>query len=216
MRTSLLTLTLTLLATPALAEPTTLTFGGGERALRRASADAVTADPLAVSQLAVAHGLDLPLPYGATLAAEAAVSWGSATGTMLQTLNTSLDTVDLAVGARVAYRPLAHVTVSGHLDVGAAHAHLAIHDSMMRGAADGAWGGRTAASVALDLLAVDRPGFGLGFRIEAGYVETTAVGLVAHQDAASDGTLKLPLSEASLGHLDVSGPTFAISLLGRI
>jgi hypothetical protein len=217
MRTpSLALVLLAALAAPAVAEPTTVTVGGTTRALRRASADAVTGSSLDGTQLTVARGLGLALPYGLALAAEAGVGWGSATGTMLQTLDTTLGNVDLTVGARASLRPWHHLGLSGHVDLGAAHAGLGIHDRSGRGVADGAWGARTAIGLAGDLVVLDLPQVGLALRVELAYVETSAVGLVAHQDQASDGTLKLPMTEASLGHLDLSGPAFAISLLGRL
>ena len=57
-------------------------------------------------------------------------------------------------------------------------------------------------------------GHGLGVRLEAGYVAAQGIALTLHSDRPDDA-LPLAMTELSLGHLDLSGPSAALSLLGQ-
>src|SRR4051794_13146903 len=76
--------------------------GGGERALRSTSGDAVTADGLAIGSLGYAHAVVLDVP-GIRVWGEAGFSWGAADGTMFQTMDTHVSTQMFTAGARAQY-----------------------------------------------------------------------------------------------------------------
>src|SRR5690242_19630813 len=96
-------LLLLLISTTAAAGTNEVTLAGTTRALRAPSADAVTADALAGGTLRYARSLDLPVPGGLALWAEAALDWGSATGTMFQTMATDVGAIAPMLGARAEY-----------------------------------------------------------------------------------------------------------------
>jgi hypothetical protein len=58
------------------------------------------------------------------------------------------------------------------------------------------------------------PHFGLDVRLEAGYVAAQGIALTPHTDRPDD-SIPLPMTELSLGHLDLSGPSASLSLLDQ-
>jgi hypothetical protein len=70
------------------------------------------------------------------------------------------------------------------------------------------------AAAALDLLLIPPPRFGLGLRLEAGYVAAQGIALTPHSDRPGDA-IPLAMTELSLGHLDLGGPSASFSLLGQ-
>ena len=70
------------------------------------------------------------------------------------------------------------------------------------------------AAAALDLLLLTPRQFGLGVRLEAGYVTAQGIALTPHTDRPGDD-IRLAMTELSLGHLDLGGPTAGLSLLGQ-
>jgi hypothetical protein len=217
-------LVLVLVLVPALATPAhagdrnELTIGSWNRALRSASANAVTGENLGGGALTYARDLRIrPLPRLA-LWATASFTWAGAEGTMFQTLSTEIDALGFSAGARARYRLLDRVVASGRLDIGTARTSLRLADAMDRSAGDTRWGGITTAAVALDLLAVAGPRFSLGVRAELGYVIAQAPALTATSDrgdADDEDKLRLPMAESSLGHLDLGGRFFGFSLLSQ-
>ncbi len=194
-------------ASTAHADGNELWFGGGSRALRSASADAVTADSLDIGALGYARALDLDVPRIA-IAAETGFSWGTASGTMFQTLDTKISTQAFFVGARARYPLHRMIDATARLDVGSARAALAVASG-----SDSGWGAMAQGALGLDLYAARSPEFGLGLRTELGYVATTAIAMTPRADQPRD-TLQLQMADASIGHLDLSGPWFAISVIG--
>lgn len=191
-----------------------LWIGGGTRALRSASANALTGDNLSGSSFGYARDLGLAVLPGLAIWAEAGVAMGGADGTMFQTLSTEISTVGLTGGVRARYRLHRLIAASARVALGAQRARVAIADNAGGSASDHGWGTQASAGAALDLFATARPPFGLGVRAELGYVVAQAIGLTARRDTPGD-VLMLPAEEAALGQLDLSGPTFTVSLVGQ-
>lgn len=188
-----------------------LSVGSSDRALRSSSADAVTGDSLSGGQLGFAHDLHLGLRE-LTVSATMGLWWGSANGSLFD-LATDLGQSAYLVGGRARYAVVPHIAASAGVQVGLAHTSLALTDSMDHKLSDAAWGPIATGALGLDLLAVDTPRFSLGTRIELGYVAAAAVTLAGKASHPDDGTLRLPMTQATLGQLDLSGPYAGVSLL---
>jgi hypothetical protein len=106
-----------------------------------------------------------------------------------------------------------HVAAGAAVQVGAAHTSLSLTDAMDRTLSDSGWGGIAQGALAIDLLAVDGKQFRLGLRAELGYVKAASVALAGKADHPDDDTLRLQMTQASLGRLDLSGPYAGFSLL---
>lgn len=193
-------------------------LGATARALRSPSANALTGANLAGASLGIArdlgHDLGAALLPGLSLWAEAGLVTGTADGTMFQSLSTSIDELGLTVGLAARYHVHRRVTASGRVALGAQRVRAAITDSTGTTAYDHGWGTMASAAAALDLFITTSPRFGLGFRLEAGYVAAQGIALTLHTDRPGDA-IPLAMTELSLGHLDLSGPTASLSLLGQ-
>lgn len=188
-----------------------LSIGSSIRALRSSSADAVTGDSYAGGQLAFGHELRLGL-RDIAISATGSLLWGGANGQLFD-MSTDLHQSAYLVGARARYAVLPHLAAAAELQVGAAHTSLSLADAMNRTVGDDGWGGMAAGSLAVDLLAFDSPRFALGVRFQLGYVASAAVGLAGKSARPDDGTLRLQMTQASLGSLDLSGPYAAVSVV---
>jgi hypothetical protein len=192
-----------------------LSIGSTTQTLRTSSANALTGDSLGGGRLAYGRGLDLEVIDGLALWGEAGFAWGDATGTMFQTLDTELDTLGLSVGARARYALHPRVIASARLDIGMTRAAVAIRDRAGRSASDAGWGPSSTATLGVDLLAIRRPRFALGLRTELGVVGAAPIALTAQPEVPDDDTLRLQMSAASLGSLNLSGTTFALSVVSE-
>jgi hypothetical protein len=190
-----------------------LWLGGGARTLRSASANALTGDNLSGTSFGYARDLGLVVLPDLRLWVDAGVATGGATGKMFQTLSTEISTVGLTGGLRARYQLHRLIAASAQLALGAQRARVGITGGGAA-ASDHGWGTMAQVGAALDLFAAARPPFGIGVRAELGYVAAQAISLTARRDADSD-TLMLPVDEVALGNLDLSGPMFAISLVGQ-
>ncbi|HEX2689427.1 MAG TPA: hypothetical protein VHN14_22555 [Kofleriaceae bacterium] len=191
-----------------------LWIGGAARALRSSSANALTGDNLAGTSLGYARDLGLPVVPGLALWADAGMTTGSADGTMFQSLSTEITTIGLTGGLRARYQLHRLIAASAQVSLGAQRARVAITDHAGTSASDHGWGAMAEACAALDLFAVAHPPFGIGVRAEFGYVVARAISLTARRPASGD-VLMLPMEEVGLGGLDLSGPAFALSLVGQ-
>lgn len=195
-----------------------VSLGGTARALRSPSANALTGANLAGMSLGIArdlgHDLGVSPAPGLTLWAEAGLVTGSADGTMFQSLSTSIDELALTGGLAARYRLHRRITASARVAFGAQRVRAAITDSTGTTAYDHAWGAMASASAALDVFLLTPPHFGLGLRLEAGYVAAQGIALTLHTDRPGDA-IPLTMTELSLGHLDLSGPSAGLSLLGQ-
>ena len=180
-----------------------LSIGSTNRALRSSSADAVTGDSYVGGQLAFAHELRLGAP-DVQVAVTGALVWGGAGGTLFD-MTTELGQSAYLVGLRARYALVPHLAAGATVQVGAAHTSLSLTDAMDRTVSDHGWGGIAQGALGLDLLAVDGDRFKLGMRIELGYVAAAGVGLAGRSARPDDGTLRLQMTQASLGSLDLSG-----------
>jgi hypothetical protein len=189
-----------------------LWLGGGTRALRTSSANALTGDNLPGASLGYARELADVAPDLA-LWAEAGLVTGSAQGTMFQTLSTDLSALGVTGGLRARYQLHRLIAVSLGAALGAQRARVAISGGGMS-ASDHAWGTMASAGAALDLFALARPPFGIGVRAELGYVVAQAIELTPRSESGGDA-IPLAMTTLPLGRLDLSGPTFAVSLVGQ-
>ena len=188
-------------------------LGGTSRALRAPSANALTAADLAGTSIGYARDLGVGTVPRVSLWADAAMITGDATGTMFQTMSTEIQTLGLTGGLRLRYQLHRLVAASVRADLGAQRVRLDIDDPQ-GSASDHHWGALASAGAALDLFARSRPPFGIGVRAEFGYVMAQSLELTPHRDTPSD-VLALPLTDLALGHLDLSGPSIAVSLVGQ-
>ncbi|MBA3821594.1 MAG: hypothetical protein H0X17_22110 [Deltaproteobacteria bacterium] len=210
-------LLITATAAPAHADPANeLTGGSFDRALRSASANALTEDNLHGATLAYARRLPLaPLP-GLQLWGTANLGWGVTEGTMFQTLTTEVDTAQYTFGARARYALFRdHVVATARLDLGTQRSAVVLRDEAGHSAADASWGAVGIGALGVDLLAVTHRRFSLGVRAELGYVAASAVELTARAESPADDTLELDRMAASLGHLDLGGRYFAVTVVSQ-
>jgi hypothetical protein len=204
----------TLAAGVAEANPNEIEVGGSGRVLRSASADAVTADSLSGGQLAYMRQLTdvLALPRF-ELWVGGGVEFGSATGSMFQTMTTEIGSYAIVGMARARYQLIEHVHATARVALGTASTSLKLTDGSGPAVSDSGWGAQATGAAGLDLTALENTRTSLGVRIELGYTRASAPALNPQPASPDDGTLHLKMSEASIGHLDLSGPFLAISLI---
>jgi hypothetical protein len=190
-----------------------LSLGGNARALRSSSANAVTGDNLSGASIGAARDLGLsPLP-GVSLWAEAGLATGTADGTMFEALSTEVNELGLTGGLAARYRLHRLITASARVALGAQRVSLRITDSPLPQSGSG-WGALAQAGAAIDLLATAAPPFGIGVRVELGYVAAQGVGLALRRDGSGVAN-PLATSDLMIGRLDLSGPSASVSLLGQ-
>jgi hypothetical protein len=189
-------------------------FGTATRALRAPSADALTSDALTGGQLGYARALEVALPYDLVLWVDAQLEWGNAKGSLFQSTATDVTSIAPVIGARLVYEPHRRIAVSGRLGLGAAHESLSLTPSSGPEVSDGAWAAVASATLAVDVRLLVGPRFDFGLRGQLGYVVASRVALTPHRDGPDDGTLTLPVMDEPIGHLDLGGPTAALSVIG--
>jgi hypothetical protein len=208
-------LALLLFSSTAYAERHEISVGGGMRALHTPSANAVTDESLGGGQYGYAHILDLDVMPDLSLWAHAGMEWGTTEGTMFQTLTTEVSMVGFTAGARARYDLHRLAVVSARLDLGTQRAAFSLRDGNGHTASDAGWGAVTSVGGSLDLFAIRMRKFALGVRFDLGYVAASGINLVATPESGSEGTLKLQMTAAGLGTLDLSGATFGCSVVSR-
>jgi len=193
-----------------------LAMGSWVRSLHTPSANAITEDPLGGGTFAYARQVmpELVLPK-LSLWGVAAFSGGGVLGTMFQTMTTSVEYLEFTAGARARYMLWRrYLSASARLDVGATRAALDIENDGQH-YRDHGWGAVTTAAVSLDLMAYAGRTFGIGMRAELGRAMESGIALAPRANRPDDGTIELPMSSASLGHLDLGGSYFAFTLIGQ-
>jgi hypothetical protein len=210
------------LAATAHADPDHIevSLGASARALRSPSANALTDRDLGGVALGVAReiGRDLGIDAGPgalagpSLWAEAGAITSTATGTMFQSLSTSIESIAITGGLGARYRLHRLVGLDLHAGLGAQRARVAISDATAT-AYDHAWGLLAAASAGIDIFAVRRP-FSLGARLEAGYALAQGIAMTPHTDQPGDAR-PLAMTAAGLGRLDLSGPSASLSAFAQ-
>jgi hypothetical protein len=204
---------LMLVAAPAMAGENEITYGATSRALRSNSANAVTADSLVGGALTYARSLDFSIMPKLTLWAVGEFDWAGASGQLFQTMDTTTNSLGLTAGVRARYVPYRRLALSGRLQVGSERASLTLRSGEMS-ASDSGWGAVAIAAVAADLLAIDRPRFGFGIRVDVGYAAASPVPLTTTPERDGD-VLRLPTMQSETGHLDLGGPFFGVSLMSQ-
>jgi hypothetical protein len=189
-------------------------LGGGTRALRSSSADAVTADSLGIGGVGYARELGLEPVSHLALWAESRFDWGTVDGNMFQTMSTHVASGSLVVGGGARYALHRLVGATARVDLGTARTSLSLNDGSGHTASDSGWGAVVQGALGVEVFLERSQVFGFGLRAELGYTATSGVALTPHADSSSD-TLKLQMTDASIGHLDLSGPSFALAMVGQ-
>jgi len=189
-------------------------LGGSARALRSASANALTGANLAGTSLGVARDLGLGDDTGLAVWAVASLVTGDADGTMFDTLTTELSSIGVTGGVRVRYQLHRLIAASARVELGGQRIRVALTDRSGASASDHGWGAVASVGAALDVFAVARPPLGLGLRVELGYVVGPSIAITPRAASAGDA-LRLPMTELALGGVDLRGPTFALSAVGQ-
>ncbi|MFT3692081.1 MAG: hypothetical protein QM831_02990 [Kofleriaceae bacterium] len=182
-----------------------ISVGSNFRALHSSSANALSGDNLGGGGFGYAHTLGIEMPFGLTTWVDANAQFFGVDGTMFQSISTTTEAQLLTAGLHVSYHPWSWVGVNAGVGFGAEHVDLTLVDSMGNQSDDGNWGAVGRANVQVDLVGGKRAKFGI--RGELGYLAAQAVQLTPKRDR-SDGdsdTIYLPVMQASLGHLDLSG-----------
>jgi hypothetical protein len=193
--------------------PNEVSIGSFNRAMRASSANAVTSDSLGGGTLGYGRSLDLGLMPGLQTWLTGGFAWGGAEGTMFSTLTTELETRSFSIGGRARYNVWDHLAVGARLDIGHTRAELKMKEGS-RTLSDSGWGGTSTAALSLDLLAYAGPSLKMGVRLELGYTLTSAIEL-APSEANDESTIQLEMSQASLGHLDLGGKFFSVTVLSQ-
>lgn len=209
------TLALLLLSSVANAGNNELSISESHRALHTDSANAVTSDGMVGGALAYARLVDLPIIPRLTVWGTANFGWGGTSGEMFNTMHTDVSSLMLSVGGRANYKLHRLVIATGRLDIGSSRAALTLQDDAGHSATDHGWAPMTQAALGLDLYAVNKPQFSLGLRFELGYIAMGSVDMTAKPDSGSNETLHLQMNAAGLGGLNLSGSTFAASVVSQ-
>jgi hypothetical protein len=193
-----------------------LSIGSAVRALRSDSANALTEDSLGGVALGYAHALAVDLYPGLQLWATGSFGFGTASGIMFQTLDTEVDSLTFAIGGRARYPLRRWLVTSARLELGTTRADVHLRDAAGHSAADAGWGVSAQAALGLEILAMrSRNGFSLGLRFEAGYLLASPVSLTATPATASGDTLRLEMTAAPLGSLDLSGAMMGFAVTSQ-
>lgn len=190
-----------------------LELGSWQRALRTPSANAVTGDDIGGGTFSYARQLPLDVVPDLGVWAVASYAGGSTSGTMF-TMATDIAYLHLMGGLRARYRVWDALRVGGRATLGSARTSLVLDDGM-RTYSDRKWGSVAEAAAEVELLAVSRRSFAFGLRAEYGYTQVHGVPLAPRADEVDGDTIALPVTQASLGKLDLGGPFFAITVIGQ-
>jgi len=190
-----------------------VSIGSFDRAMHASSANAVTTDSLGGGVVGYARKLELGLLPRLQTWATGGMAIGGAEGTMFSTLTTEVDTLSFTAGGRARYTVWRNLRVGGRIDLGMARAALLLREGD-RELNDSGWGMTATAAAALDLLAIASSRFQFGVRLELGYTVTSAIEL-APAEANDSSTIQLEMSQASLGHLDLGGKFFSLTVLSQ-
>jgi hypothetical protein len=204
-----------LLLFPALAHAAPndeLAYGGWIRTLHAPSANAVTEDSLTGPKLEYARELlhDVVVPK-LSLWLTGSFDGGDVDGTMFQVMTTKVEYFQFAAGARARYEVWPFLIAGARIEAGTARTSLAI-DNAGVSYTDHGWGAVTAGALSLDLLPYAGRKFACGVRSELGFTTASAIDLTPRAQTPDDGTIELPMTRSSLGHLDLGGTTLAFTV----
>jgi len=215
LRTTIALLLLAPLVSTAYAGDNEVSLTETGRALHTDSANAVTDSGMITGTLGYARRIDIPVVEDLTLWATGNFTWGGTAGEMFQTMTTDVGTLMFAAGGRAQYQLHRLVAATARLDVGTTRASLTLQDEEGHTATGKGWGPMSQIGLGLDLYAVNKPNFSFGLRLELGYVATGSIEMTPEPASQSDGTLQLQMTAASLGSLNLSGGTFAASVVSQ-
>ena len=181
------------------------------RWLHDRSAAAVTTDTLSTVTWSAERRLvsvDVPRTDGLELAGIASFGSGNTAGSMFQTLDTNVDTIDLLAGVHASARLFRVLVASARAEVGATRVALQIAptgEPSMASVDDHGWGAIASASVGAELEPVATSRLRLGVGVELGYVATGAVEMHAYPSGRGDPDLSIETAYASIGRLNLGG-----------
>lgn len=199
-----------LLASTAAHADTEVSLGTDVRALHSPSANALTEDSLWGGHVTLAHAL---LP---NLWATASAGIGRATGTMFE-MSTSVVQETFTAGVRARYVLRGPLAAVARADLGLSNTDIKLEDPSYQTLSDHAWAPLASGALGLELggpIGAERRAY-MAVRLELGYVACAPVELTAKSHPPDDGTIRLPMTQASLGSLDLSGKYASISWLVR-
>jgi hypothetical protein len=192
---------------------TELGIGMVDRALHSPSANALTSDSLFGGTLAVSHALHVGPPQIA-LWLTGSMTVAAATGTMFE-MDTTIAQEAFQGGVRARYPLSPHVGAIARAEVGMSNVDIKLADPVNQTLSDHAWAPLATGALGLEWSGLEDHGMAMGVRLELGYTACAPVELTAKTHPPDDGTLRLPMTQASLGSLDLSGKYLAASLLVR-
>ena len=173
-------------------------LGTDVRALHSSSANALTDDSLWGGHVMVAHAV-LPDVF-----VTGAAGIAGATGTMFE-MSTSVLQESFSAGVRGRYHLRGPLWAIAHAQLGLSNTDIKLEDSSYQTLSDHAWAPFASGSLGVEV--------GRHFLVELGYVACVPVELTAKSHPPDDGTIRLPMTQASLGSLDLSGKYASISWL---
>ena len=190
-----------------------IAYGGWIRTLHAPSANAVTDDSLTGPTLGYARELlhDVVVPK-LSLWLTGNFTAGDVDGAMFQVMTTKVEYFQWTAGARARYSMFRGDVVAGaRLEAGTARTSLAI-DNAGQTYSDHGWGAVVTGALSLDLVPYSGRKFAIGVRSELGFATASAIELTPRAHTPEDGTIELPMTRSSLGHLDLGGTTLAFTV----
>lgn len=214
-----------LLASPAAADRYELSLGSSTRYMHSSSVDALTGDDSAgVFSMAAGFKLDRPTLLGLDLLVDVAYEGGTATGTTFQRMHSETSMHAGLLGARLRWNVSERGSFYGRGAVALTRLRLDLIDAYDDGprVGDRGWSGGVYLGGGIEVLPIrrvrdQRERFALGFRLEGGYLATSAVTMraVPRGQDVMDGAIRIPTEFASLGDLDISALSLRFAVVGR-
>lgn len=201
-----------------------LSLGSSTRRMTSSSVDALSDGSMVAFSMTAAMALNgVRVPFVDRVYLDGTFEAGAMNGTSFQTLDTHTSLISTALGARLGRDLSARWSVHGRASLGLARVGVTLSDSFMGGPTlgDAGWTGTAYVGAVSDYLVAERRGsqsasFGLGLRVELGYLAALPKQLDARPDVdRPDGAILIPETAASLGDLDLSSFNLRVGMFGR-
>lgn len=212
-------------AGPASADRYELSLGSSTRYMHSSSVDALSGDDSAgVFSMAVGFKLDRPRIRDLDLLADLAYEGGTATGTTFQRMHSETSMHSALLGARLRWNVSERGSFYGRAALALTRLRLDLIDAFADGpqVGDRGWSGGVYLGGGIEVLPIrtvrdQRERFALGFRLEGGYLATSAVDMraVPRGQEVMDGAIRIPTEFTSLGDLDISAVSMRFAVVGR-
>jgi hypothetical protein len=140
------------------------------------------------------------------------IAGGSADGTLFQTITTGISSFTMYGMARARYRLMRYVRASARAAVGGSRASVDLTDQAGQKVSDSGWSALASGALGVEVTSREDRRATIGLRLELGYTRVTGASVAPVADVP-DNTIRLKMSQASIGHLDLSGPFLSFSLI---